>query len=80
MRMIIGPDGMEWIRWSERPPTEDEASFVIFYNRLIRRYEMQIGTVVPGPYWYDLEPVAWMPMPQMPGEFLDNKFIKGETQ
>jgi hypothetical protein len=34
-------------------------------------YWMNSGSVVLGPYPYDNRPIAWMPYPELPDEYLE---------
>ncbi len=56
----------DWILWSERIPQPGEAAFTIFKNMIDKTLVLVPGTAIQGQYWYDNEPVAWMPFPGIP--------------
>lgn len=53
---------MKWIMWNERAPESDEdTQLVLFRNFITGKYWINYGTVVTGMFWYDEEPIAWLP-------------------
>jgi len=62
----------DWIDWRERVPNEGEAGFVIFRNMVTKKVWIQNSTVVSGKFWYDNEPLAWLPFPKVPDQYKGN--------
>ena len=69
-----------WIDWTLQEPSENEAGFVIFFNRVTCKYWMQFGTVVTGQFWYDNVPIAWQRKPRLPQECREHNVKVDELQ